>query len=185
MPKLDNLFFITGGARSGKSNLAQTLASQSAKQVIYIATMDSSLNDAECQNRIERHRLDRPSDWQTHEVTKNMTGFINSLPAENLTVLIDCLSLYISNTLLVNIKLEYNDLEKLILDDVNNILGTIENHPNFTFIVVTNEVGSGLVPMDKTGRYFRDILGLANKNFASRANEVYFMVSGLKLEIKN
>ena len=184
MSYLTNLSFILVGARSGKSEAAEELATALDQPIYYLATMNSQAVDEETHERICRHVMRRPKAWTTIEVNHNLAQFIDNLPKTNLTCIIDCLSLYVSNMLLDSEALNYLAVEELILNDINKLMVSIKNQESIHFIIVSNEVGLSLVPMAKVGRYFRDILGLSNKIVAKHAHRVYFTLSGISLKIR-
>lgn len=169
------LILIIGGVRSGKSDYAQKLASKSKKPVIYVATGEAL--DEEMKKRIEKHRKKRADNWKTIEEPKNVDKVILNLKEKKHLILIDCLTLLISNLILANLK------EKEILKKVRNLLKVLKDK-QFETVIVSNEVGMGVVPAHKLGRNFRDVAGRINQIIAQRADEVYFMISGIPLRIK-
>jgi len=182
-----SLVMITGGARSGKSEFAEKLAlEKGGNSVLYIAT--SIPFDEEMKERVKRHKERRPPFWQTKEVYKNLYDVISKSNAK--VALIDCLTVMITNLLMevdltwekVELK-EIDNIEKQIADEVDKILSAKKDFKG-DIILVTNEVGMGLVPEYKLGRIFRDIAGRMNKKVADASDEVYLMVSGIPLKIK-
>ncbi|MEW9081528.1 bifunctional adenosylcobinamide kinase/adenosylcobinamide-phosphate guanylyltransferase [Caldanaerobacter subterraneus] len=179
------LIMVTGGARSGKSEFAEKLAYERGKdEVLYIAT--SLPVDEEMKERIKRHRERRPSSWETVEAYKDLDKEI--LKREKKVVLIDCLTVMISNLLMeVDLTWENSTLEQIdeiedrISQEVDKILIVSSG---VEIIIVTNEVGMGLVPEYKLGRIFRDIAGRMNKKVAEASKEVYLMISGIPVKIK-
>ncbi|TET45008.1 bifunctional adenosylcobinamide kinase/adenosylcobinamide-phosphate guanylyltransferase [Candidatus Aerophobetes bacterium] len=169
------LIFITGGARSGKSRFAVNLAKQLASKVTFVAT--AIPKDEEMLERIRQHQKDRPAHWRTMEEGKNLSLALSQLDTSCELVLIDCLSFLISNLLLDNTE------EENIIKQVKEIAGKAL-HLTPTFIVVSNEVGYGVVPPTRLGRKFRDICGRANQIMAEQAQEVYLMISGIPMRIK-
>ena len=169
------LIFITGGARSGKSRFAINLAKRLASKVTFVAT--AIPEDEEMRERIRQHQRDRPGHWRLVEEGKNLSLALSQLDASCELVVIDCLSFLISNLLLDNTE------EDNIIKQVREIAGKAL-HLRPTFIVVSNEVGYGVVPSTRLGRRFRDICGRANQLIAEQAQEVYLMISGIPLRIK-
>ncbi|MFQ6066241.1 MAG: bifunctional adenosylcobinamide kinase/adenosylcobinamide-phosphate guanylyltransferase [bacterium] len=169
------LIFITGGARSGKSRFAVNLAKQLASKVTFVAT--AIPKDEEMRERIQQHQKDRPAHWKTVEEGKNLSLVLSQIDEACELVVIDCLSFLISNLLLNNTE------EDNIIQQVREIVGKIL-HLRPTFIVVSNEVGCGVVPPTRLGRSFRDICGRANQIIAERAQEAYLMVSGIPLRMR-
>ncbi|MFH0889426.1 MAG: bifunctional adenosylcobinamide kinase/adenosylcobinamide-phosphate guanylyltransferase [Planctomycetota bacterium] len=173
MPK--KLILITGGCRSGKSRYAVDLANELNKQTVYIATM--VFKDVEMEERIKTHKKARPAEWQTVEEGKNIDTILMNLKGLCEVIILDCLTMMTSNLLL-----ELND-EKKVIQRIESLLKVI-NDSDMTTVVVTNEVGGGIVPDNKLGRDFRDLAGCVNQLFAQAADEVYLMVTGIALKIK-
>jgi adenosylcobinamide kinase / adenosylcobinamide-phosphate guanylyltransferase len=180
-----NLTLITGGVRSGKSRLAETLANASGSQVYYLATMPRILGDNEQDERIDRHRRRRPENWQTIECPYDLTDAIDTLPRSGGCALIDCLSLFVSN-LILNQRSSKDPYacEDVIAVSVDDVLKAIDKRTDYQFIVVTNEVGWGVVPDNPLGRAFRDFLGIANQQFAEQSDTVWLTCAGLPLRLK-
>ncbi len=170
------LIFITGGARSGKSRFAVSLAKSLAREVTFIAT--AIPNDEEMRERIRQHQKNRPAHWRLVEEGRNLLLTLSNLDASCELVLIDCLSFMVSNFLLDNRE------EEVIIKEVSEIAEKAF-HLAPIFVVVSNEVGSGVVPHTRVGRRFRDVCGRANQIMAEEAQEVYLMVSGISIKIKS
>jgi len=173
--KLSSLTFITGGARSGKSSFAEELAVKAAKNRVYIATMQGL--DKELRERIKKHQEQRGKNFKTVEEPLRLLKVLKSADKKNSVLLIDCLTLWVSNLMLKGGKEE--DIIKIAAETADYAAGA-----KAIVIVVSNEVGMGLVPDNKLGRDFRDIQGRVNRIFAERAKKVYFMVAGIPLEVK-
>jgi len=167
--------FILGGARSGKSSYAVNRAKKLKKKVAFIATATSS--DREMKERIKSHKASRPRQWKLIEEAKDVSLVLSKLKGKYEVVLIDCLGLLISN--LLESGLENKAIERRIEKLINAILKV-----NFTTILVSNEVGNGLVPANPLARRFQNILGLANQMMAKKADEVIFMQSGIPVRLK-
>ncbi|MBM4433108.1 MAG: bifunctional adenosylcobinamide kinase/adenosylcobinamide-phosphate guanylyltransferase [Chloroflexi bacterium] len=177
---------ITGGARSGKSRFAYELASKLGRQVLFVATAEAGDEEMKC--RIEEHKRERPKDWSTIEATADIGNCIKKRIGGARVVIVDCVTLLVNN-----IFNKYGDqsdeqidtslLEKEVESEIKGLVEGID-HSDASFIIVTNEVGLGLVPANKIGRLYRDLLGRANQMLAERADEVYFMVAGLPVKIK-
>ena len=165
------LMLITGGARSGKSSFAERLAA-GFKNVTYIATAQAF--DDEMRDRIAKHRARRPSNWQTIEAPFDAHLSVETSRAD--CILFDCLTVYLSNFLCRSLEDDPIEYCQKLIDAVKNFNGTS--------IVVTNEVGSGIVPMNALARAFRDQQGLLNQKFAAVADEVYLCACGLPLKLK-
>ena len=177
---------IIGGARSGKSNFAQELALKSAQPVLFVATAEAG--DEEMRQRIEEHQKVRPATWSTLEATTHVGSQVLKKIGKAQTVIVDCITLLINN-----IFNQYSDpsgeqidaplIEKEVMAEIGELVDCI-NQVNANFIIVTNEVGLGLVPANKMSRLYRDLLGRANQIMAQRADEIYLMVAGIPLPIK-
>jgi len=172
---MGKLIFITGGARSGKSKYAVGLAKNMTGKVVFLATGEAK--DEETKRRIEEHRKSRPREWKTIEETKDIASVLLNIQPSHEILIIDCLTFFISNLLLGGVD------EKVILEEIKRITEIILQS-DCTTIVVSNEVGGGIVPDNKLGRRFRDIVGLANQIMANSAREVWFTVSGIPIKIK-
>jgi len=169
------LTFITGGARSGKSSFAVDMAVRLGEQVAFVATCLP--RDEEMRLRIERHRKNRPAGWKTIEREKNVAAILQDLGNAFEVVIVDCITLLVSNLLLAS------STEQEILEAARAI-AEVSKKASFTTIVVSNEVGCGIVPDSGLGRRFSDIAGTANQVLAKQADEVYLMVSGIPVKIK-
>jgi len=179
--------FILGGARSGKSTHAEMLAEEIAgSSVLYVATAEAK--DEEMRSRIERHKIERPSTWQTLEAPRFVSEGIQKAWDGQAVILIDCLTMLVSNILLTG-KEGDDDLADMelvqasVLSEMEKLARTIENLET-TAIIVSNEVGLGLVPPYELGRIYRDVLGRANQFVAKWAGEVYFLVAGIPVRVK-
>ncbi len=186
MTSMKNLTLITGGARSGKSKLAEEMAIASQLPVIYLATMEVWANDKEGVDRVRRHKQRRPDNWTTLEVPLDVTEAVNSLAYGPAIVILDCLSVYVSNLLLNRYEGGQDPYlyESDIATAVDRLLSAISAHAEKKFILVTNEVGFGVVPETVLGRAYRDFLGYANQWVAQIADDVRLMCSGLQIRLK-
>jgi adenosylcobinamide kinase/adenosylcobinamide-phosphate guanylyltransferase len=173
---------ILGGARSGKSRLAVEMARQRGGDVLFVATAEA--RDAEMQRRIEAHRQARPPHWQTLEATTHLGTQITRNKGKARTVIIDCVTLLVNNVFEQYDKVaDASRLEKAIEAEVQELLDAIASSEAF-FIIVSNEVGLGIVPADSASRLYRDLLGRANQALAARADEVCLLVAGIPVAIK-
>ncbi|MBM4447455.1 MAG: bifunctional adenosylcobinamide kinase/adenosylcobinamide-phosphate guanylyltransferase [Chloroflexi bacterium] len=170
---------LLGGARSGKSHYAQQLAMELGGKVLFVATGEAL--DEEMQTRIEEHKKDRPKSWRTLEIPTGIGKEIEKQIGDAEVVIIDCLTLLVSN--LLRDEPDYLEAEKRVLSEINQLITTIDKL-DASFVIVSNEVGMGLVPETKLGRIYRDLLGKANQLFASHATEVYLMVACLPVQVK-
>jgi adenosylcobinamide kinase / adenosylcobinamide-phosphate guanylyltransferase len=173
----NELIFVTGGARSGKSTFALDCARQRGDRVTFIATAQAF--DDEMRDRITQHKLERSDAWTTLEEPRDVSRALETVAG---TVVLDCLSILISNLMLGDA--EHAPLEEPeILARVKLIL-EVQVARAHALIIVSNEVGSGIVPEYPLGRAFRDVLGRANQMVARAASEAYLIVAGLPLKLK-
>ena len=182
MDDLAGLILILGGARSGKSSFAETLAAQSARPVLYVATAQAL--DDEMKGRIRRHQQRRPVDWRILEVHQQVGKTVQVEVQADEIVLVDCVSLLVSNVILAGgegISLE--DAQPHVEAEIEELLAFARNHPA-PVIVVSNEVGLGGVPLYSLGRIYQDLLGWANQRIAAAAGQVYWIIAGLPIELK-
>ncbi|MBN2462828.1 MAG: bifunctional adenosylcobinamide kinase/adenosylcobinamide-phosphate guanylyltransferase [Dehalococcoidia bacterium] len=173
------IILLLGGARSGKSHYAQQLAMELGGEVLFVATGEAL--DEEMQARIAEHKKDRPPNWRTLEMPTGIGKVIEKGIGDAKVVIIDCLTLLISN--LLHDEPEYPEAEKRVLSEINQLIAVMDKL-NASFVIVSNEVGMGLVPGTKLGRIYRDLLGKANQLLASHATEVYLMVACLPVQVK-
>ncbi len=180
---MNSLALITGGARSGKSALAEALADSFNKPVIYVATMtnpgkgvSSLAEDAELARRIEQLQKRRPATWQTVEVGRNLDRVIGKLPPAPVVCVIDCLSFYVSNILTH----DRRDLEAIL----RLFVQSINERQDVDFILVTSEVGWSILPENALNRLYRDVLGELNMKLAAIAGAVWLCCVGLHIRLK-
>ncbi|MDD2679456.1 MAG: bifunctional adenosylcobinamide kinase/adenosylcobinamide-phosphate guanylyltransferase [Candidatus Omnitrophica bacterium] len=171
---MGKVILILGGARSGKSTYALSLAGKN-KQVAFIATGQGL--DREMRGRILRHQEARPRHWKTFEEPRDLAALITRIGNGFDCIIIDCLTLLVSNLILAKHK------EKVILEKCAALFLRL-SRKKAKVILVSNEVGSGIVPLTKLGRDFRDIAGKVNQLAAKEAKEVYFLSAGIPLKIK-
>jgi len=167
--------FITGGARSGKSRLAEELAFGYGAPLGYIAT--GRAGDAEMAERIARHRARRGPAWVTIEEHLDLTGAISARDGAVNALLVDCVTLWLTNLLL------HHDDSAPALGEVAALTRLMTNLTT-PLILVSNEVGMGIVPDNPLARAFRDLAGEANEMLARAADEVYVTFSGMPLKLK-
>jgi adenosyl cobinamide kinase/adenosyl cobinamide phosphate guanylyltransferase len=167
------LTVLLGGARSGKSLLAIEIAGNYAVPVVYVATAEP--RDADITERIARHRRERPDTWQTIEEPIELGAAISKVPAESVVV-IDCLTLWVAN-------LFDRDFEEVAIVERAAAIAKIAHSRSGPTIVVSNEVGSGIVPAREIARRYRDTLGRVNAAFATAADRAFLVVAGRVLEL--
>lgn len=167
---------ILGGARSGKSALAEQLAASSGKRVIYIATANKAFNDEEMDRRIIKHRAQRPSDWPTVEAPVDLAAALQVHASTDHCLLIDCLTLWLSNCLLAEDTDYWNRQRQALLAIVAELPGDC--------IFVSNEVGNGIVPLGELNRRFVDESGFLHQALARQCERVILTAAGLPLVMK-
>jgi len=193
------LIFVTGGAKSGKSKFAEEMLlklNNGNQKNIYLAT--SLVFDEETKEKVRLHKKRRKDDWFTVETYKNFKNklynfFENNDKIKN-NLLVDCLTNMITNIIFENKNIDWDNFEKKMYiqtleklnknveNSVNKLLNVTNEFENV--IIVSNELGMGLVPSYPLGRYFREIAGKMNQIVAEKADEVYFVVSGISMKIK-
>ncbi|MBF8983562.1 bifunctional adenosylcobinamide kinase/adenosylcobinamide-phosphate guanylyltransferase [Lutibacter sp. B2] len=180
---------VTGGARSGKSNYAEKLAMDTSKSVAYVATaigFDDGMKD-----RIKKHRESRPKEWTTYEGYKDVYKMIEEISRNHEVVLLDCITIMVTNLMFDHKDIKWDsithekidEIEGNIEEQVRKLLQSVRIH-KLGMILVTNELGMGIVPDNRISRIFRDIAGRINQMIAKEADEVYFTVSGLPMKLK-
>lgn len=182
---MGNIILVTGGSRSGKSTYAEELL-KDKENVLYIAT--AIVTDEEMAARIQKHRERRDNSWSTFEGYKNLNDAVASFSGEY--ILLDCVTVMITNLMFE----EERDFDNISQSEIETLEKQIENQFNIlvqsvkekdkTIVMVTNEVGCGLVPEYKLGRIFRDIAGRMNQKLGAVSDEVYLVTCGIPLKIK-
>ena len=175
----NELILILGGARSGKSAFAERLARR-GRRVLFVATAEA--RDEDMKRRIAAHRERRPAGWDTLEEPLDLVAALRPLLDCYDTFLLDCLTLWVSN-LLLDGPVRAEDGCR-IQDSARELMDLVAKSPA-TWILVSNEVGQGIVPSSALGRAYRDALGRVNQLAASRADRVYLTTAGLSLELKS
>ena len=185
---MGKLILVTGGARSGKSTFAEKTAKELGENILYIAT--STAFDDEMKERIKRHREQRPPEWETVEAYKDMDVILTGRLSGRNVVLLDCITIMVSNIMLEKAMDwdgicpdEINGVERKVIDEIEKLINVAKSS-DIPFIIVTNELGMGVVPPSELGRAIRDIAGRANQMLAKAADEVFLCVSGIPLRIK-
>ncbi len=173
---------IIGGARSGKSLYAQKLAGSFGGRVVYIAT--ARILDDEMERRVAIHKANRPSTWLSVELPENITTGIADLRGPFDAILLDCVTMLMNESFL-HLPDDADEIEMVEAADaaIDDLINAMQNQSS-PWILVSNEVGMGIVPDTLMGRVFRDVQGRANQRLAAMADEVYLMTAGIPLRIK-
>jgi adenosylcobinamide kinase/adenosylcobinamide-phosphate guanylyltransferase len=179
---VSRITLILGGARSGKSSHAQSLAEATGKPVTFLATAQGL--DEEMSARIQKHKAERPASWITLEIPSDLTAQVPQIRSE--VVILDCITLLVSNLLMQFVRDDLVDEMPFILavqKEIEDLIAAIDAQDQDWFII-SNEVGLGLVPPYQMGRVYRDALGWANQRLAREADQVLFMVAGIPMVVK-
>jgi adenosylcobinamide kinase / adenosylcobinamide-phosphate guanylyltransferase len=191
---MGKLTLILGGARSGKSTFAEQRAKElGGDSVLYVAT--SETKDEEMQQRVKKHRSDRPSTWGTLEAPRNVAQALRQERSVVKVILLDCMTFLVANYLMDAAAPEgdpFDDpsadpfdaqIEADVVAEVEALVDYVQE-TEIDMLVVSNEVGLGVVPPYELGRAYRDILGRANQILARHADEVYLLVAGIPMRVK-
>jgi adenosylcobinamide kinase/adenosylcobinamide-phosphate guanylyltransferase len=180
--KTSRITLILGGARSGKSSPAQRLAEATGKPVTFLATAQAL--DEEMRQRIQKHRIERPADWETLEIPCDIAVHVPQIKSD--VIILDCVTLLVSNLLMQFVKGDEVDAApylQAVQKEIEELI-TIIREKDQDWFIISNEVGLGLVPPYQMGRVYRDALGWANQRLAREADKVIFMVAGIPTTIK-
>ncbi len=183
---LKKIILLLGGARSGKSRFTQEYARRNGENVLFVAT--ATAGDEDMQRRIERHKKDRPTNWRTMEVTTNIGMQIETNARDAQLIVIDCITMLVNNIFSRYDEKQFDAIDDMVLEE--EVVAEIEQvqmcmeKVNASFLIVSNEVGLGLVPDNRMGRLYRDSLGRANQMLAQESDEVYLLVAGIPLRVK-
>lgn len=185
---MGRLILVTGGARSGKSSFAEETVKKFGDNALYIAT--SIPFDDEMKLRIKKHREQRPSNWETLEAYKDLGVHLDGRLEGKSAAMLDCVTIMVTNLIFE----ENLDWDNVKAGDILRIEGYVQSEmekliriikeSTIPFVLVTNELGMGIVPEYASARIFRDIAGRVNQMIARAADEVYFCVSGIPMKIK-
>ncbi len=185
---MGQILLVTGGARSGKSAFAEKLAKRRGGAVVYVATAEAS--DAEMEQRIARHKTQRPAEWTTVETPLDLQAGPRAATPETRTLLVECLSLWTSNRLLLLDEpgseswwAQVDRLETTLIAELQALFDQTRS-ADWDLILVSNEVGWSLHPHTALGRAFQDMLGRINQAIAARADAVFLVVAGLAVDMK-
>ena len=182
MSTKNRITLILGGARSGKSSHAQSLAEATGGPVTFLATAQAL--DEEMSDRIQKHRAERPAGWETLEIPCDLAVHISQIKSE--VVILDCVTLLVSNLLMQFVKedrVEEAPFMLAVKKEMEDLLAAIHEQKGEWFII-SNELGLGLVPPYQMGRIYRDALGWANQRLAREADTVLFLVAGIPMVVK-
>jgi adenosyl cobinamide kinase/adenosyl cobinamide phosphate guanylyltransferase len=168
---------VLGGAKSGKSTFALKICNQLNKKPVFLATAQAL--DNEMAERIRRHKLERGNEWITEEEALDVKGSIQGLAGDDRVIIFDCLTLWVNN-LYMEYGEDRNTIEKA-MDDLVGILKEIKG----AIIIVSNEVGSGIVPDNPLARSYRDDIGLLNQRIARLSRKVVNVIAGLPFVLKD
>ena len=185
---MGKITLITGGARSGKSSYAEKIAADISGKVLYIATAVAF--DVEMQERIAIHKKSRPQDWDTYEGYKGLDKVIEAAKGHDV-ILLDCVTVMLTNLLWEYPGMDFEtpsqevlaEAEEYVRHEFDKLLKAANGYGG-SLIMVTNELGSGLVPESPIARSFRDIAGRVNQQIAAHCQEVYLTVCGIPVQIK-
>ncbi|WP_455539753.1 bifunctional adenosylcobinamide kinase/adenosylcobinamide-phosphate guanylyltransferase [Terrisporobacter sp.] len=185
---MSNIILVTGGARSGKSNFAESLCIRQNNETAYIAT--SIPFDEEMKSRVKKHQESRPKEWKTYEIYKDIYTIVEELNENHKTVIMDCVTLMVNNLMFTyGIEVdkatskELDELEDYIKDQIIKLMEALKK-TDLYFVIVSNEVGMGIVPENKLSRIYADFIGRVNQLIAKYSDEVYFVVSGVPMKVK-
>jgi len=168
------IIFVVGGAKSGKSGFALRNASSRAGKKAYIATAQAF--DREMEEKIALHKRERSGEWETFEEPIHIPALIRELTQTHDVILLDCLTLWLSNLLLAD--------ERLLWKYCDEFIAALTGHKRSYLAIVSNEVGMGIVPDNALSRIFRDSAGHLNQRVAHIADEAYLVAAGIPLKIK-
>ena len=183
-----SLILVMGGTRSGKSAFAENLVDKLSDNVAYLATAQSL--DQEMEERINLHRQRRPGNWTTYEEAFEIPTIINNIKNKHNVILLDCITMLVTNLLLKDLDFERvnNEIllekEEFVLNEIKKIIDCVVEDEECTLVVVSSEVGLGLVPPDTISRAYRDINGKCNQLLAEKAEKVFVVWAGLPVQIK-
>ncbi|MGL4307659.1 MAG: bifunctional adenosylcobinamide kinase/adenosylcobinamide-phosphate guanylyltransferase [Cetobacterium sp.] len=186
---MGRITYITGGSRSGKSSFAEKKILESERKKIYIAT--ALVFDDEMKSRVAKHKSQRGENWKTLEAYKNLKNILMENSSGDEIILLDCLTNMVTNNMIMEEEIDWDTISPMKVDEIEEkikkeLLEFIDyiDKSEYQLIVVSNEIGMGLVPAYALGRYFRDICGRMNQIVAEKSQEAYFVVSGIPMKIK-
>ncbi len=186
---MSKVILITGGARSGKSTFAEETAKKKGEKILYVATAKAI--DEEMQDRIKRHRERRPSNWDTLEAYKCLGDILPERSKNYDAILLDCITIMSTNIIfdepkMLQAEIPFQDMleaETKLIHEIDQFIASFQQL-EADLIMVTNEVGMGLVPEYPLSRFYRDALGRVNQKLGKAADQVWLVVSGIPLQVK-
>ena len=184
---MKKIILLLGGARSGKSRYAQEYARRNGEQVLFVAT--ATAGDEDMRIRIEKHKKDRPAHWRTLEASTDIGKQIEANAGDAKLIVIDCITMLVNNIFSRYDEKQFDIisdavLEKEVVAEIEHLQKCLKK-VDASFLIVSNEVGLGLVPDNRMGRLYRDILGRANQMLAQTADEVFLLVAGIPMKVKS
>ena len=183
---MKKVILLLGGARSGKSHFAQEYARRNGGKVLFVAT--ATAGDQDMRSRIAEHKNGRPSNWRTLEATTDIGTQIVANAGDEELIIIDCITMLVNNIFSRHDEKQFDTISDVVLE--KEVVAEIEQlqrclkKVNASFLIISNEVGLGLVPDNRMGRLYRDILGRANQMLAQISDEVYLLAAGIPLRVK-
>ena len=183
---MKKIILLLGGARSGKSHFAQEYARKNGEKVLFVAT--ATAGDEDMRLRIVKHKKDRPSNWRTLEATTEIGIQIEANAGDAELIIIDCITMLVNNIFSRYDERQFDTmsnavLEKEVITEIEQLQQCLKK-VNASFLIISNEVGLGVVPDNRMGRLYRDILGRANQMLAQTADEVFLLVAGIPISVK-
>ncbi|MDO4542442.1 MAG: bifunctional adenosylcobinamide kinase/adenosylcobinamide-phosphate guanylyltransferase [Bacillota bacterium] len=186
---MSKITLITGGARSGKSTFGEELAEKAGENILYVATAKAI--DEEMKDRIKRHRERRPSQWDTLEAYRNLGSLLPQRSKDYDAILLDCVTIMSTNIIFDEPAMLQEDIpfeemlktEEVLMEEIDSFISCFPKLKT-DLIMVTNEVGMGLVPEYPLSRFYRDALGRVNQKLGRAAHEVWLVVSGIPMQVK-
>ena len=183
---MKKIILLLGGARSGKSHFAQEYARNNGVKVLFVAT--ATAGDEEIRARIEKHKKARPANWRTLEVITDIGTQIEANAGDAELIVIDCITMLVNNIFSRYEEQQFEiicdeELEKAVVAEIKKLQKCLKKL-DASFLIISNEVGLGLVPDNRMGRLYRDILGRVNQMLAQTADEVFLMMVGIPIRVK-
>lgn len=183
---MKKVILLLGGARSGKSCFAVEYARNHEGKVLFVAT--AAPDDEDMRQRIEKHKHSRPSEWQTLEACRDIGSQVEAAAGDAQLIIIDCITMLINNVFSRFDEKSFEHIDETVLEQAARVemdqLQLVLDKVQASVLIISNEVGYGIVPDNRIGRLYRDLLGKVNQSLAARADEVYLLAAGIPLRIK-